>query len=236
LTRLTSGEPAPDPTAPVADRARAVVARLESERDAQYLADLATRYGIHTDHAIGVRMNRIKAIARGLGTDHDLAGALWATGVYEARLLASMVDDPGAVTPGQMDAWCAAFDTWAVVDTVCFTLFDRTPHAWEAVDRWAACDEEFVKRAGFALLWSLANHDRAAPDARFAAGLALIERTGGDGRHLVDKAIGMALRAIGKRRPALRDEALAVAERLSAADDPATRRIGCPAVRALART
>jgi 3-methyladenine DNA glycosylase AlkD len=181
-------------------------------------------------------MKRIKAIARRLGTDHEVAGALWATGVYEARLLASMVDDPGAVTPEQMDAWCAAFDNWAVVDTVCFNLFDRTPHAWEAVDRWAARDEEFVKRAGFALLWSLANHDRTAPDAGFAAGLALIERTGGDGRHLVDKAIGMALRAIGKRLPALRDEALAVAERMGASDDPATRRIGRPAARELARS
>lgn len=233
---MASGQPTPDPTAPAADRARSALAQLESERDEQYLADLATRYGIHTDHAVGVRMTRIKAIARRLGTDHELAGALWATGVYEARLLASMVDDPGAVTPEQMDAWCAAFDNWAVVDTVCFTLFDRTPHAWEAVDRWAGRDEEFVKRAGFALLWSLANHDRTAPDPAFAAGLALIERTGGDGRHLVDKAIGMALRAIGKRRPALRDEALAVAERMGASDDPATRRIGRPAARELARS
>jgi 3-methyladenine DNA glycosylase AlkD len=225
-----------DPSAPPDERARAVVAALEAAGDPAVRADMGPRYGIHTERAFGIPMARMRALAKGLGTDHALAAELWATGVYEARMVAAMVDDPSVVTAAQMDAWCADFDNWAIVDTVCFSLFDRSPHAWAAVDRWASADEEFAKRAGFALLWSLANHDRTAPDGRFAAGLALIERTGGDGRHLVDKAIGMALRAVGKRRPTLRDEALAVAERMAASDDPATRRIGRPAVKELSRT
>lgn len=213
----------------------AVLAALQAEADADVLADMGPRYGMHTEPAYGVRMAAVKAVAKRWGTDHDLALALWATGWYEARLVAAMVDDPAAVTAAQMDAWCADFDSWAIVDTVCFTLFDRTAHAWDRVDVWVARDDEMVKRAGFALLWSLANHDRTAGDDRFRHGLALIEATGGDGRHLVDKAVGMALRAIGERRPTLRDEALAVAGRLAASDDPAARRIGRPAVRELQR-
>lgn len=143
------------------------------------------------------------------------------------------MDDPEAFTPEQMDAWVEEFDNWAVVDTVCFNLFDPTPHAWEKVNEWATRNEEFVKRAAFALLWSLAAHDSRSPDDRFLHGLTLIESTAGDGRHLVDKAIGMALRAIGKRRPSLLPEALVVAERLAVSDNQDARKIGRQAAREL---
>ena len=86
---------------------------------------MAPRYGIVTDKAIGVPMARIQAVAKALGRDHALAAALWETGVYEARMVACMIDDPAAVTPEQMDRWRADFDNWAIVDTVCFKLFDR---------------------------------------------------------------------------------------------------------------
>ena len=99
---------------------------------------MAPRYGIVTDKAIGVPMAKIQAVAKALGRDHALAAALWETGVYEARMVACMIDDPAAVTPEQMDRWRADFDNWAIVDTVCFKLFDRVPHAFARVDAWAA--------------------------------------------------------------------------------------------------
>jgi 3-methyladenine DNA glycosylase AlkD len=218
---------------PPGDAVREVLEWLEAERDPATLGSMGPRYGIHTDRAFGVPMARMKVLAKRLGTDHEVAAGLWATGWYEARMVASMVDDPGAVSEAQMDAWSADFDNWAIVDTVCFNLFDRTPHAWAKVEQWAGDERELVKRAAFALLWSLALHDRRADDEQFARGLAVIEREAGDGRHLVDKAVGMALRAIGKRRPSLTGDALAVAERLAASDDPAARRVGRPAVKEL---
>ncbi len=229
-----SGTPGDTPV-PVEQRVAAVLAALQDGADAAVRADMGPRYGIHTEPAFGVRMATVNAVAKPWCPDHELALALWDTGWYEARLVAAMVDDPAAVTNDQMDSWCADFDNWAIVDTVCFRLFDRTRHAWDKIDEWVARDDEMVKRAGFALLWSLANHDRSADDDRCRHGLALVEAAGGDGRHLVDKAVSMALRAIGKRRPTLRAEAMAVAQRLAASDDPATRRIGRPAVRELRR-
>lgn len=207
---------------------------LRANADPAVLESMGTRYGIHTKRALGVPMNKMKALGKQLGTDHDLAAELWSTGWYEARMVASMVDDPEAVTSEQMDSWVEEFDNWAIVDTVCFNLFDRTRHAWDKVDQWADRKEEFVKRTAFALLWSLTGHDAEAPETRFLHGLELIEREAGDGRPLVDKAIGMALRAIGKRRRGLRSAALEVAERLAASDHPAVRKIGRPAVRELA--
>ena len=225
-----------EPTHPTGAAARVALEWLESESVPATLDDMSRRYGIHTDRAFGVPMAKMKVLAKRLGTDHGLAAELWATGWYEARMVAAMIDDAEAVTAEQMDAWCAAFDNWAIVDTVCFNLFDRTPHAWAKVEQWADSDREFVKRAAFALLWSLALHDRAASDERFVHGLRLIEREAGDDRHLVNKAVGMALRAIGKRRPSLTAAAMVVAERLATSDDPADRRVGRPAVKELRPT
>jgi 3-methyladenine DNA glycosylase AlkD len=91
-------------------------------------------------------------MAKIAGRDHDLAAALWETGWYEARMLASLVDDPALVTPTQMDAWRADFDNWGIVDTVCFCLFDRSPHAFARIEPWSRLDDEQQKRAAFALL------------------------------------------------------------------------------------
>lgn len=220
----------------MATTAAEVLAELEDRADPVFLADLVPRYGIHSTPALGVRMADMKAIAKAAGRAHDLALALWATGVYEARTVAGLVDEPAAVTAAQMDAWCRAFDSWAIVDSVCFNLFDRTgPLAWDAVARWADDDAEMVKRAAFALLWGLARHDRDAGDEAFRHALALVEARAGDGRPLVDKAVDMALRAVGKSRPGAAADALAVAERLAASDDAARRRIGRKAVKELTR-
>lgn len=220
----------------VEEAVRDTLEQLRAASDPVVLRDMPTRYGIHTGRAMGVRMARMKEIARGMGTDHDVALGLWDTGWYEARTVASLVDDPAAVDAAQMDAWCADFDNWAIVDTVCFNLFDRTEPAWSKVDGWAARDREFEKRAAFALLWSLALHDRGADDDRFRYGLALIESAAGDGRPLVDKAIGMALRAIGKRRPALRARTVQVAQHLEGSEGADARRIGRQALKELQET
>lgn len=213
-----------------------VVEELEGLADPAFLADLGPRYGIHSERMLGVRMADMKAVGKRAGTDHDLALGLWATGVYEARTVAGFVADPALLSVEVMDAWAADFDSWAIVDSICFNLFDRTgPLAWEAVPRWAASDVEMTRRAAFALLWGLARHDRTAPDEAFAPMLALVEEAAGDGRPLVDKAIDMALRAVGRSRPGVAAEALAVSERLAASDDAARRRIGKKAVKELTR-
>ncbi len=54
------------------------------------------------------------------------AAALWATGVYEARMLTAFVEEPGRVTPAQMDRWCRDFDNWAI----CAASFTPQPSSW----------------------------------------------------------------------------------------------------------
>ncbi len=196
--------------------------------------DGMARYAIPSDHALGVTMSNLKVLAKQLGTNHELAAGLWDTGVYEARLLASLIDDPALVTAAQMERWCNDFDNWGVADTVCFALFDRTPHAWKKVAAWAKRDEEFVKRAAFALLWGLTVHDKESGDEPFLRSLPLIERAATDERHFIKKAVNMALRATGKRSLVLNEAAITVARRLAASKDPAPRWVGKNALTELA--
>jgi 3-methyladenine DNA glycosylase AlkD len=213
----------------------AVTARLRALADRATLEGMS-RYGIPSDGAFGVPVGKIRAYAKELGRHHALALALWTTGQYESRMLACFVADPAAVTPAEMDAWTKTFDNWAVCDTACFHLFDRTPHAFAKVEQWARSGDEFVKRAAFALLASVALHDKKAPDAPFIEALPLIERAASDDRNFVKKGVSWALRGIGKRRgESLRSAAVALAERLAASDDPVTRWVGRDALKDLVR-
>ena len=220
--------------APKAPTAHDVVAWLK-KKGTKAERDGMARFAIPSDKAFGVSVGALKQYAKSLGRDHDLAVALWATGWHEARMLATMIDEPARVTPAQMDRWCRDFDNWGICDTACFHLFDRTPHAWGKVTAWAKKRAEYEKRAAFALLWGLTVHDKRSGDAPFLTGLSLIETAADDDRHYVKKAVNMALRATGKRNRALNAAAVAVAKRLAASDDPPARWIGKDALRELSR-
>ncbi len=194
------------------------------------------RFAIPSEHALGVSVSDIRTLGKKIGRNHALAAALWKTGVYEARMLASFVDDPARVTSAQMDRWCREFDNWAICDTLCFALFDRTPSAWEKIAQWRKLPGEFQKRAAFALLWALTVHDKQAENALFEQGLGFIEEAATDSRNFVRKAVNMALRATGKRNLALNKAALKVARRLAESPDATARWVGRDALRELTST
>ena len=210
---MTKARKAPQPVR--ADAFEYAMGWLE-KAGSKRVRDGMARFAIPSDRAFGVPMGRIQALAKELGKSHELALALWDTGRYEARMLAAYVDEPERVTAAQMDRWRRGFDNWAHVDTLCFALFDRTKDAWKMVEKWSKVDDEYGKRAAYALIWAIALHDKSAGDAPFRKALAIIERTGKDSRHYVKKAVDMALRAIARRSPALAKAATSVKKRLAA--------------------
>jgi 3-methyladenine DNA glycosylase AlkD len=221
----------PKPAAPKPD-AQEVLAWLRRKGTKATRQGMA-RYAIPSDKAFGVPVGVMRQHAKSIGHSHELAAALWETGWYEARMIASFLDDPALVTPEQMDRWCRDFDSWAICDTACFHLFDRTPHAWKKVHQWAKKRDEFVKRAAFALLASLAVHDKGADDALFLRCLPLVERASTDERNFVKKGVNWALRTIGRRNANLNAAAVAVSRRLAASSDAAPRWIGKDSLREL---
>lgn len=184
------------------------------------------RFGIPSDGAFGVPMGEMRKKAKAVGPDHAAAQVLWANGRYEARIMALLMAEPDRLTAEEADVWCAAFDNWAVCDTACFSLFDRTEYRWDKVTQWANDPREYVRRAGFALIWALTTHDKSAEDARFETGLGLMEAHAGDARPMVKKAIDMALRATGKRNFALHAQALELCARLEQRSEAAASWIG----------
>ncbi len=217
----------------LAAEVRAVLASLERQGSKKAHEEMATRYGIVVKKAWGVPMSAMQRVARGLGKDRALALALWDTGWYEARTVAAYVDDPALVTPAQMDRWCRDFDNWGIVDTVCFVLFDRTPHAFAKAEAWSRKREEFQKRAGFVLMACLALHDKKTGDDAFLELLPLAEKAASDGRNFVKKGVSWALRSIGRRSPALNAATVKLARRLAESAEPAPRSLGKEVLREL---
>jgi 3-methyladenine DNA glycosylase AlkD len=217
---------------PLAERTADAVAWLQRHAS-QRTRDGMARYGMPSDKAFGVTVGTMQRLAKTIGPDHDLAEALWKTGWYEARMVAAFIGEPERLTPKQMDQWCADFDNWGITDTVCFKLFDRSPHAWGRIGPWARRKEEFVRRAGFVLLACLALHDKAAEDAAFLRTLPLIERGAADDRNFVIKGVSWALRSIGGRSRPLNAAAMALAQQLAESSTAATRAMAKAALREL---
>jgi 3-methyladenine DNA glycosylase AlkD len=213
-------------------RLELALALLQHDARPAELAGMA-RFGIAIERRLGLSMPAMRRAAKTLGHDHALALALWDTGIPDARIVAGMVAEPAKLTSRQMDAWAKSFSSWDVCDQVCGSAFLASALAWRKVSVWAARRDEFVRRAAFALLATLAVHDKGAGDERFMSALPLIESAAGDERNYVKKAVNWALRNIGKRNPALNAAAIAAALRIQQQDSRAARWIAADALREL---
>jgi 3-methyladenine DNA glycosylase AlkD len=209
-----------------------VIERLESMANPANVAGMA-RFGIRPrTRVLGISVVALRKLAREIGSDHALAGALWRSGIHEARLLATMVDDPAKVTEEQADRWVRTLDSWDICDQLCGNLLDRTPFAVEKALEWSRCDPEFEKRAAFALMASLALQGGAS-ERTLERFLPVIRREATDDRNFVKKAVNWALRQIGKRSDRTRAGAIATAERIAAIDSRPARWIASDALREL---
>lgn len=195
--------------------------------------DGMARFGIRAKIVYGVAKPKMDEIARRIGKDHELALELWVTGVHDARILAGMIDEPMQVTAAQMERWVRDFDNWDVCDGTCCHLFVFAAPAWKKAIPWSSRREEFVKRAGFALMAYLAYRDKSAPDTKFLRLLPILRREAVDERNFVRKAVNWALRNIGKRNLRLNREAIRAAERIRRQDSRAARWIAADALREL---
>lgn len=213
-------------------RVREVLDELSRMADPSRLSGMA-RYGIATERAFGITVTQLRGYARTLGRDQELAAELWDSGVHEARLLATMVAEPALVTEVQVDAWIRDVDSWDLCDGLCGNLVDRTPFALDKVVEWTARDEEFVKRAGFALIAWMAVHRKDLNDGCFEAFLPTIREGSTDERNYVKKAVNWALRQIGKRSEGLNRRSIETARDIQRMDSRAARWIAADALREL---
>lgn len=214
-------------------KSKEILEKLASRVDRRAVEGMA-RFGIVTKKVYGGwRIPDLKRLAREIGRHHALAQELWALEIFEARVLATLIDEPEKVTGGQMDEWAEDFDNWAVCDGACFNLFRHSKLAYAKCVEWNSRQEEFVKRAAFALMAGLTVTDKAASDGTFLRFLPLIRRAALDERNFVKKAVNWALRQIGKRNRRLNRAAIAAAREIHRLDSQAARWIASDALREL---
>lgn len=210
------------------------MARLHELADPAAMKGRA-RFGLPEEGALGVSLPQLRKLAREAKKDAQLARALWKTGVHDARLLATLVMDPDQLSRVAAEKWLRDVRSWDLCDGLCMNVIDKTSWAYAAAVKWARSEDEWVKRAGFATMASLAVHDKEAEDAAFAPFFAAIEKHGADDRNYVKKAVSWALRQMGKRSPPLRRKAIASAKRLQKLDSKGARWAGADALRELDR-
>jgi 3-methyladenine DNA glycosylase AlkD len=209
-----------------------IIDQLKLRSNPKYLSGMK-RFGIEDKNALGTPLPEIRKLAKQIKKDHNLALELWASGIHEARILASLVDDPKDVTSNQINEWVKDFNSWDLCDQVCGNLFDRTPFAIEKAIEFSNNPAEFVKRAGFVLMAEYAVHNKNAGNDTFLALMPVIEREAYDGRNFVKKAVNWALRQIGKRNPELRKAAIETAHRISSQNSKAAKWIATDALKEL---
>lgn len=209
-----------------------IITYLQSKANPDNVAGMA-RFGISTTGTLGVSIPLLRELTKTHRRNHNLAMELWQTGIHEARILASLVDDPKAVTEEQLEAWVVELDSWDVCDQCCANLFARTPFVWNKAIEWSSRPEEFVKRAGFVLMARLAVQEKKAPADLFQPFYELIRREATDERNFVKKAVNWALREIGKRKDL--SGATALAQELAGMASRSARWIGRDALREFGR-
>ncbi|MFC1916229.1 DNA alkylation repair protein [Chloroflexota bacterium] len=209
-----------------------IIQKIKSMRDPEAVKGMA-RFGINPENTYGVSVPNLRKMAKEIGADHALAQQLWASGIHEARLIASMIDEPKMVTEAQLESWVKDFDSWDVCDQSCSNLFDKTKFAHQKAIEWSKREEEFVKRAGFTLMATLAVHDKKTADEEFLKFLPLIRDESTDNRNFVKKAVNWALRQIGKRNLNLNKIATKTAEEIKQIDSKSARWIAADAIREL---
>jgi 3-methyladenine DNA glycosylase AlkD len=209
-----------------------ILKKLKSLSDPKAVEGMA-RFGINPENTFGVSVPNLRQIVKETGRDHALAQQLWDSAIHEARILASMIDDSEMVTEEQMERWVKDFDSWDVCDQCCMNLFDKTKFAYQKVVEWSRREEEFVRRAGFTLMATLAVHDKKASDEEFLKFLPIIKWEASDNRNFVKKAVNWALRQIGKRNLNLNGKAIETAKEIQEIDSKSARWIASDALREL---
>lgn len=209
-----------------------ILGRLKALSNPEAVAGME-RFGINPKNTYGVSIPVLRKMAKEEGRNHSLALELWESGIHEARVLASMLDVPVEVTASQMESWVSDFDSWDVCDQCCSNLFDKTPMAHRKAIEWSSRKEEFVKRAGFALMAALSVHDKRATNSQFRKYLPVIKRESVDDRNFVKKAVNWALRQIGKRNPQLNRAAIKTAKEIQEMNSKTARWTASDALREL---
>jgi len=196
-------------TGTTAAEVMAELADLEDPR----IRDVNARHG--DDH--GVNLGKLRAVAKRLKTQQELARELWGSGDTAARLLALLICRPKAFDRDELDGMLRQADTPKVQDWLVNYVVKKNPHAEELRVAWFADPDPVVASAGWAL-----TTDRVAkkPEGLDLPGLLdIIEAQMKDAPDRLQWAMNHCLAQIGIEHPEHRARAIGIGERLEVLKD-----------------
>lgn len=196
-------------------RAEELIRRIKRHATPAFKEQMQKRFGIQTQYAVGTPVTTLRLLVKGLPRpDQDLAETLWASRIHEARIMASMLADPAQMTREKLDAWAQELNSWDICDLCAGNLFARVKNPLKLAERWMKREDEFVRRAGFAVLAALSVPRSKTTDEELVKMLPLIKNHACDAHPMVYKAVNWALRNIGKKNPRLTPKAVACAQEI----------------------
>lgn len=153
-------------------------------------------------------------LAEGIGNDHLLAQELWKTGLSEAKLLSFLIEQPEKVTETQLDLQIGGMSDCDLIEAYCENVVYESPYLNAKIEEWSQSEDEFVKRAGYILLWLKAKSGKDFTDRDFDVFLERIEEEIRSEREIVKEAMYYALIAIGGRNRYLNKKGLELADKI----------------------
>ncbi|WP_324273677.1 DNA alkylation repair protein [Blastococcus brunescens] len=167
------------------------------------------------DH--GVNLGNLRALAKRLRTQQDLARELWATGDTAARLLSLLICRPKAFERDELDAMVRQARVPKVHDWLVNYVVKKSPHSEELRTAWWADPDPVVASAGWALT---SERVRKSPEGLDLAGLLdVIEARMTEAPDRLQWAMNTCLAQIGIEHAELRTRALDIGKRLGVLED-----------------
>lgn len=190
-----------------------VLSLLESQKNARGVAywEKSAPAALKT---FGLGVTQLKAIGKKIGKNHHLALELWKSPYYDARILATIIDDPKQVSEAQVEEQIKEANFWLLSYSYCSNLLAKTPFVQRKMEAWAASSDHLLRRCGYLLLYHIAKDDKKLPDAYFEPYLDTVEKSLQTEENFVKDAMNNALFAIGQRSKPLNTRAIAIAKKI----------------------
>lgn len=194
-----------------------VIALLDENRNERGIAHWAKLFGERRDSELtsfGIGLTQLRKLGKQIGRDHDLALELWASNVYDAKVLGALIDEPKKMTREQAESQIedAHIGMLAHVSCSCDATLAKTPFARDLAADWMDSEDPLRKRCGYLLLYELGKKkSKALDDAFFEVYLDRIRETIHTQENWVRDAMNSSMLSIGKRNPHLHQKTLAVA-------------------------
>jgi 3-methyladenine DNA glycosylase AlkD len=212
-----------------------VIIELQALANADKVAFKKRKFGVVADNSLGIYQKDLKELAKRVGTNSTLAIQLFDSGIYEARILCSKIFNPEELTNDLLEKWVVTFENWEICDSFCMGLFAKSSFATSKIIEWSERENEFEKRAAFAIMAAYCMADKKADNSVFENFFPIIISAANDERLYVRKAVNWALRNIGKRNVDLNKKALEIAKKIIKLDTKCSKWIGTDAINQLTR-